>query len=471
MINHSENYINGKWVAASGTGTLAVTNPATDTVIAQVTESTAADVDAAVASARTAFESWSATEPSERAKYLQAIAQKLSEQSEELVGIISAEMGVPVTFARAAHLPLPINSFAQAAAILADFEFEDAYRGSTIVREPYGVIGAITPWNYPLHQIALKTAFGLAAGNTIVLKPSENTPLDAIALTKIIDSVGLPEGVFNVVFGTGPVVGEAIAAHPGVDAVSFTGSTRAGRRVGELASATIKRVSLELGGKSANILLDDADLATAVPAAVQAAMLNSGQTCSALTRLIVPRERLTEVEQIAKTVAESITVGDPSDENTVLGPLASRVQQDRVLGYIRTGIDEGARVVTGGQTQPQDGPGAYVTPTIFSDVTTDMTIHRDEIFGPVLAIEPYDTEDEAVAIANDSIYGLSGGVSSASSERAHNVARRMRTGQVFVNDAAWNLDAPFGGYKQSGVGREAGRFGLEEFLEVKAIQG
>ncbi|MXP22065.1 aldehyde dehydrogenase family protein [Gordonia sp. HNM0687] len=471
MRTHKDHYINGQWVPATGSSLLPVTNPATDEIIAEVAVGSADDVDRAVAAARAAFDGWAATPVSERARYLGAIAQGLTERADELAKVISSEMGSPLSFARAAQVPLPINSFAQSATIVTEFDFEQSYRGSTIVREPYGVIGAITPWNYPLHQIALKAAYGMAAGNTVVVKPSENTPLNAIILAEIVEAAGLPAGVFNVVFGTGPEVGEAIASHPDVDLVSFTGSTRAGRRVSELASGTVKRVSLELGGKSPNILLDDADLNAAVPAAVQAAMINSGQTCSALTRLLVPRAKLAEVEGIAKAVTESIAVGDPTDETTVLGPLSSRTQQERVLGYIRKGIDEGARVVTGGQTEPAEAGGAYVQPTVFSDVTPEMTIHREEIFGPVLAIEPYDTEEEAVAIANDTIYGLAGGVWSGSTERAQQVARKIRAGQIAVNDAGMNLDAPFGGYKQSGIGREAGQFGLEEFLEVKSIQG
>lgn len=471
MRTHKDHYIDGQWTPSTGDSLLPVTNPATDEVIAEVAAGSADDVDRAVAAARAAFDGWAATPVAERARLLGAVAQGLVDRADELAVLISSEMGAPVSFARAAQVPLPTNSFAQSAAILTDFGFESEYRGSTIVREPYGVVGAITPWNYPLHQIALKAAYGMAAGNTVVVKPSENTPLNAVVLAEIVDAAGFPPGVFNVVFGTGPEVGEAIASHPDVDLISFTGSTRAGRRVSELASNTVKRVSLELGGKSPNILLDDADLTAAVPAAIQAAMINSGQTCSALTRLVVPRSRLADVEDIAKTVVESIPVGDPTDESTVLGPLSSRVQQDRVLGFIQQGIAEGARVVAGGQTERGDRPGAYVTPTVFSDVTRDMTIHREEIFGPVLAIEPYDTEDEAVAIANDTIYGLAGGVWSGSTERAQRIARRIRAGQIAVNDAGMNLDAPFGGYKQSGIGREAGQFGLEEFLEVKSIQG
>ncbi|MFN3006310.1 aldehyde dehydrogenase family protein [Mycolicibacterium wolinskyi] len=469
MKNHDTNYIDGKWTVSSGTARIPVTNPANDEVIAEVVAGTAADVDAAVAAARAAFPGWSATPVGERADYLTAIAGKLTERAEDLARTISAERGCPISISRAVQLPLPINSFAEAANIVRDYEFEGEYRGSTIVREPFGVLGAITPWNYPLHQIALKVGYGLAAGNTVVVKPSEVTPLCAIALTEIVDEIGLPPGVFNIVFGTGAEVGEAIVGHDDVDIVSFTGSTRAGRRVQEVAARTVKRVSLELGGKSPNIILDDADLQAAVPASVKSMMLNSGQTCSALTRMIVPRDRLAEVEALAKATAEALPVGDPAEDGTALGPLSSRAQQKRVLGYIRTAIDEGARLVAGGDTD-SDAPGAFVRPTVFSDVTEDMTIHKEEVFGPVLAIEAYDSEDEAVRIANATDYGLAGAVWSGSTDRAEKIARRIRAGQVQINAGAFNANAPFGGYKQSGNGREAGLFGLEEFLEVKSIQ-
>ncbi|WKG06159.1 aldehyde dehydrogenase family protein [Mycolicibacterium sp. HK-90] len=469
MRNHDTNYIDGKWANSSGSTRIPVVNPANDVVIAEVVAGTAADVDAAVAAARAAFPAWSATPVGERADYLAAIAGKLAERSEDLARTISSEMGCPISISRAIQLGLPLNSFTEAANIVRGYEFENEYRGSTIVREPFGVLGAITPWNYPLHQIALKVAYGLAAGNTVVVKPSEVTPLCAIGLTEIIDEIGLPPGVFNVVFGTGADVGEAIAGHDDVDIVSFTGSTRAGRRVQEVAARTVKRVSLELGGKSPNIILDDANLESVVPASVKTMMLNSGQTCSALTRMIVPRNRLAEVEALAKETADALPVGDPADEGTALGPLSSRAQQERVLGYIRTATQEGARLVTGGETET-GAPGAFVRPTVFSDVTEDMTIHKEEVFGPVLAIEAYDSEDEAVRIANATDYGLAGAVWSSSPERAENVARRIRAGQVQINAGAFNANAPFGGYKQSGNGREAGIFGLEEFLEVKSIQ-
>jgi acyl-CoA reductase-like NAD-dependent aldehyde dehydrogenase len=339
------------------------------------------------------------------------------------------------------------------------------------VREPVGVVGAITPWNYPLHQIAAKVAYALAAGCTVVLKPSEVAPLNAFVLAEIIDSVGLPAGVFNLVTGLGPVVGEALAVHPEVDMMSFTGSTAAGKRVSELASGTVKRVALELGGKSPNVILDDAPLDKAVPDALNKAFLNSGQTCSALTRLLVPRERLAEVEELAKTAAENFTVGDPREPTTQLGPLVSATQRERVRGYINKGVAEGAKLVTGGAEAPEGlETGFFVRPTVFSEVTPEMTIHREEIFGPVLSIEPYDDEDDAVRIANDTVYGLAGGVWSADPARAKRVARRIRAGQIEINGGAFNPNAPFGGFKQSGNGREYGTFGLEEFLEVKSLQ-
>ena len=470
MQTHDKNYIDGKWVPSSGTTRIPVTNPANDEVIAEVTAGTVADVDAAVAAARAAFPGWSETPASERADLLTAIAGKLAERAEEIASTISSEMGCPISVSRAIQVPLPLNSFAESANIVREYEFETEYRGSTIVREPFGVLAAITPWNYPLHQIALKVAYGLAAGNTVVVKPSEVTPLCAIILTEIVDEIGLPPGVFNVVFGTGPDVGEALAGHDDVDIVSFTGSTRAGRRISEVAARTVKKVSLELGGKSPNVILDDTDLAAVVPASVQTMMLNSGQTCTALTRMLVPRDRVAEVEALAKATAEALPVGDPSDEGTAVGPLSSRAQQQRVLGHIRTALDEGARLVAGGEVD-LDAPGAFVRPTVFSDVTEDMTLHKEEVFGPVLAIEAYDSEEDAVRLANATDYGLAGAVWSGSRERADRIARRIRAGQIQVNDGAFNVNAPFGGYKQSGNGREAGVYGLEEFLEVKSIQG
>jgi acyl-CoA reductase-like NAD-dependent aldehyde dehydrogenase len=349
--------------------------------------------------------------------------------------------------------------------------WEEEVGNSRVLREPVGVLGAITPWNYPLNQIAAKVAPALAAGCTVVLKPSEVTPLNAFLLAEVIEAAGLPAGVFNLVTGTGPVVGEAIAAHPGVDMVSFTGSTRAGRRVSELASATVKPVAMELGGKSPNVILDDADLAKAVPDGVAKCFLNSGQTCSALTRMLVPRQRLAEAEELARATAETFTPGDPFESSTRLGPLVSEVQRERVRGYIGKGVEEGARLITGG-AEPPEGleRGFFVRPTVFSEVEAEMTIGQEEIFGPVLAIQPYEGEDDAVRIANSTDYGLAGGVWAADSERAIAVARRIRTGQIEINGGAFNPLAPFGGYGQSGHGRENGRYGIEELLQVKSLQ-
>ena len=364
-----------------------------------------------------------------------------------------------------------MQSFVSIADLTLSFPFEEHVYNSLVVREPIGVVVAITPWNYPLHQIAAKVAPALAAGCTVVLKPSEVAPLNAYVLADVFDSIGLPPGVFNLVTGAGAGVGETLIAHPEVDMVSLTGSTVAGRRIGAVAAQTIKRIALELGGRSPLIVLDDADIVEAVSAGLSGCFLNSGQTCIALTRLIVPRAKLAEVEAIAKAGTESLSVGDPFDPSTDLGPLVSALQRDRVVEYIVKGIAEGARLVAGGPTPP-DGldRGYYVRPTVFSDVTPDMTIVREEIFGPVLVIQPYDDEDEAIRLANDTIFGLNAAVYSGDEQRAIRVARRIRSGQVQINDGAFNIHAPFGGYGQSGNGREFGKWGLEEFLETKSMQ-
>jgi acyl-CoA reductase-like NAD-dependent aldehyde dehydrogenase len=354
--------------------------------------------------------------------------------------------------------------------VAADYNFTETIGTSEVIKEPVGVVVCITPWNYPLHQVVLKVAPALAAGCTVVVKPSELAPLSAFILAEVIDDVGLPPGVFNLVTGTGPEVGEALVAHPEVDMISFTGSTRAGRRISEVAAPMVKRVALELGGKSPNVILEDADLQSAITTGIMGCYLNSGQTCTALTRMIVPRSKLEEVERIAKEVAETYTPGDPFDANTRLGPLVSAQQQERVRGYIKNGIEEGAKLVTGGPEQPEGlDKGYFVKPTVFSDVSNDMTIAQEEIFGPVLSIIPYDDEEEAVRIANDTIYGLAAAVMSSDAEHAKAVAKRIRAGQVQINAGGFNPNAPFGGYKQSGKGREAGKYGLEEFLEIKAL--
>ena len=464
-------YIGGAWVPSTGTGSIDVIDSTTEEVIGTVPEGTTDDIDRAVAAARGAFPTWSSTPVAERVALLTAVSEALGARMDALGELITHEVGMPLVLSRLVQVGLPMASFGSMAQVTADFTWEQTVGNSLIVREPIGVVGAITPWNYPLHQIAAKVAPALAAGCTVVLKPSEVAPLNAFVLAEIFEEVGVPAGVFNLVTGFGPVVGEAIAAHPDVDMVSFTGSTRAGKRVSEVASATVKRVALELGGKSANVILGDADLAQAVPDGVGKCYFNSGQTCSALTRMLVPRDRLDEVEALARTTAESFAAGDPFDGETRLGPLVSAAQRDRVRNYIDKGVGEGATLLTGGAEAP-DGldKGFFVRPTVFTSVTRDMTIARDEIFGPVLVIIPYDTEDEAVEIANDTDYGLAGGVWSGDPERAKAVARRLRTGQVEVNGGGFNPMAPFGGYKQSGNGREFGSFGLEEFLEVKAMQ-
>jgi acyl-CoA reductase-like NAD-dependent aldehyde dehydrogenase len=470
MIVRDKIYIDGAWVPSAGTGTIDVVNSTTEEVMGTIPAGTADDVGAAVAAAKKAFPAWAATSVEERGKYLTRIAEGLTARMDEIATLVSQEVGMVKSLSLLVQAGLPLMSFQNTAAVVESFKFEEQLGSSLIVKEPVGVVGAITPWNYPLHQIAAKVAPALAAGCTVVLKPSEVAPLNAFILAEVIHDVGLPAGVFNMVAGTGPVVGEAIAAHPDVDMVSFTGSTRAGKRVSELASQRVARVALELGGKSPNIILEDADFSAAVADGVGKAFMNSGQTCSALTRMIVPRNRLAEVEQIAAATAAAFKTGDPFAEGNMLGPLVSKAQQDRVRGYINKGIEEGATLVTGGAEQP-DGldKGFFVQPTIFSNVTNDMTIAQEEIFGPVLSIIPVDSEEEAIQVANDTIYGLAGGVWAGDKDHAQAVARRIRTGQVEVNGGGFNPLAPFGGFKQSGRGRELGLFGLVEYLEIKSM--
>jgi acyl-CoA reductase-like NAD-dependent aldehyde dehydrogenase len=464
-------YIGGEWVSSSGGGVLEVINATTEQVMGSVPDGTAADVDAAVAAARAAFESWSQTSVQERADWMAKIAAALGARMDEIAALIAQEVGMPLKLSTMIQAGLPTTTFSSMPQLLAETEWEEQVGNSLIVREPVGVVAAITPWNYPLHQIAAKVAPAMAAGCTVVLKPSQVAPLNAALLADVIDEVGLPAGVFNLVTGRGSVIGEALALHPDVDAISFTGSTTAGRKVSEAAAGTIKRVALELGGKSPNIILEDADLEPAIKDGVAKCFLNSGQTCSALTRMLVPRSRLAEAEQIAGAVAEFFKPGDPFAEGTMLGPLVSEEQRELVRGYIEKGSAEGAKLVTGG-VEPPEGleQGYFVAPTVFSEVTTGMTIAQEEIFGPVLVLMPYEDEEEAVAIANDSIYGLAGGVWSGDQEHAKSVARRIRTGQVEINGGAFNPLAPFGGYKQSGYGRELGKYGLEEFLQIKSLQ-
>ncbi len=468
--SHNNLYIGGQWKPPAGKGSINVLSASTEEVIGSVPEGTPQDVDAAVRAARTAFDGgWSGTTVQERAEWLRKLAGALKERGERIATTIAQEVGSPLSMATSIQAGLPVvvtNSYAQ---LITEVKLEQEINNSLIVREPFGVVGAITPWNYPLHQIMAKVAPALAAGCTVVLKPSEVAPLNAYLLAEACEAIGLPAGVLNIVTGYGPIVGEAIASHPLVDMVSFTGSLRAGRRVGALAAESIKKVTLELGGKSAFVVLDDAPFEKAIPAGARNAMLNSGQTCSAWTRMIVPRSRQQEALNLASQAIGSLKLGDPLDGATRLGPLISATQRERVEGYIGKGKQEGARVVMGGGRPPQFAKGYYVEPTIFADVNSRMTIAQEEIFGPVLSVLPYDTEDEAVRIANDTIYGLAGGVWSGDSERAMRVARRMRTGQVDVNGGKYNPIAPFGGYKQSGIGREMGLHGLEEYLQIKSI--
>ena len=462
-------FIGGQWVPAPGADPLAVVNPATEQILATVPAGTAADVDAAVAAARAAFEAWSTTPASERAALLTATADALEARTGEVAALISAEMGTPLPFSIAVQVGNPLRVLRSYATILQTYAFEEQITNSIVVREAIGVVGCITPWNYPLHQVVAKVAAALAAGCTVVLKPSEVAPLSAFVLAELFEQVGLPPGVFNLLTGVGPVVGEAIAAHPDVDMVSFTGSTAAGKRVSELASATVKRVSLELGGKSAFVILDDADLGKAVKVGLGNAFINGGQTCTAWTRMLVPADRHDEVVALVKAAAAKYTVGAPDAEGTRIGPMANSNQLKRVRGYIEQALAEGAELVIGG-AEPVAGTGYYVRPTVFANVKPGSTLEQEEVFGPVLAVVPYADEDEAVTIANDTPYGLAGGVFSGDQNRALRFARRMRTGMVDVNGGRFNPLAPFGGYKQSGNGRELGEFGLEEFLEVKSLQ-
>ncbi len=463
--------IGGEWVEPDGREPIEVLNSSTEEPVGSAPACSAADVDAAVRAARAAFESWSQTSREQRAGYLSAIAAGLEERADEIATTIARELGMPLKLSRIIQVGLATTHFKTMPQVMEEVAWEEEIGNSRVLREPVGVLGAITPWNYPLNQIAVKVAPALAAGCTVVLKPSEVTPLNAFLLAEVIEAAGLPAGVFNLVSGTGPVAGEALAGHPGIDMVSFTGSTRAGRRVSELAAATVKPVAMELGGKSPNVLLDDADFERAIPDGVAKCFLNSGQTCSALTRMLVPRARLAEAEQLASAAAESFTPGDPFDENARLGPLVSDVQRQRVRGYIERGEAEGAKLLTGGAAAPEGlDRGYFVRPTVFSAVTPEMTIAREEIFGPVLAIQPYEDDEDAVRIANATDYGLAGGVWSADQERAIAVARRIRTGQIEINGGRFNPLAPFGGYGQSGHGRENGRYGLDELLQVKSLQ-
>ncbi len=471
MQQYDRLYINGEWSASSDPGFIEVIGSVSEEVIGRVPSGTRTDVDRAVAAARAAFEPWAALSAAERAEYLNKLSAGLAGRAEEIARTITAEVGMPLTLSRLIQAGAPTGVMQIYAGMILDYPMEERIGTSLVVREPIGVVACVTPWNYPLHQIVAKIAPALAAGCTVVVKPTSEAPLSSFILAEIVDDAGLPPGVFNLVSGRGRDIGEALASHPEVDMVSFTGSTSVGRRLSALASETIKKVSLELGGKSASVILDDADLLAAVKGTMTACMINSGQTCIAHTRMLVPESLYEKVAELAVSVARAFAPGDPFVEATRLGPLVSAKQRETVRKYIATGIEEGAELLTGGAEKPEGlEKGFYVAPTVFGRVTPAMTIAREEIFGPVLSIITYRDEDEAVRIANDTIYGLSGGVWSADEARAIRVARRMRTGQVDVNGAPFNIFAPFGGYKQSGNGRELGRYGLEEFLEIKSIQ-
>ena len=465
-------YIDGRWVDPVKPAAFDVIDPSTEAVIGRISLGSAEDVDRAVRAARAAFPAYSRTTKDERLALLQKIVAVYMTRYEELARTISQEMGAPLWLSKAAQAATGVGHLNQTIAVLKDYAFQEHQGTTLIVREPVGVCGLITPWNWPVNQIMCKVAPALAAGCTMVLKPTEIAPLNAMILAEIFHEAGVPAGVFNLVNGDGPNVGAAIASHPEVDMVSFTGSTRAGIQVAIAAAPTVKRVAQELGGKSANLILDDADLEKAVAGGVQGCVMNSGQSCNAPTRMLVPASRHDEAVAIARAAVANVKVGAPAAEGTTIGPVVSEAQWNKIQGLIQKGIDEGATLVAGGVGRPEGlDRGYYVRPTVFANVTNDMTIAREEIFGPVLAILPYRDEEEAIRIANDTPYGLSGYVMSGDLERARRVALRLRTGNVHLNGAGPDFTAPFGGYKQSGNGREWGRFGFEEFLEVKAVMG
>jgi aldehyde dehydrogenase (NAD+) len=472
MVQHLRFYIDGGWQDPLSEKTLPIVNPASEQVLYEVALGSAADVDKAVSAARRAFETFSLTTREQRAELISKIIEVYKSRRKDIGAAISDEMGAPLGFAERLQAGAGLGHLMTTLEVLKGYAFEERLGSAMIVREPVGVVGMITPWNWPLNQIACKVAPALAAGCTMVLKPSENTPSSALIFAEILDEAGVPQGVFNLINGLGPEVGAAMSAHPGIDMISFTGSVQAGIDVVQRAALTVKRVTQELGGKSPNIVLEDADLLKAIANGAASCFGNSGQSCNAPTRMLVPLGKMKEAAAIAKGVADKTKVGDPKSVDTTMGPVVNLVQWEKIQGLIKKGIDEGATLVTGGLGRPEGlNKGYYVRPTVFADVSNDMTIARKEIFGPVLSIIGYKDEDDAIRIANDTPYGLAGYVSSATLERARRVARRIRAGNININGAANERAAPFGGYKQSGNGREWGRFGLEEFLEVKAVAG
>ncbi len=472
MLDRLQFYIDGKWVDPATPKSLDVINPANEEAFARISLGSKADVDKAVAAARRAFETFSRTSREERLALMGRIVEVYQKRYGDIVEAISREMGAPLGLSKNAQAAMGIAHLTQAMKILKDYEFESVQGATAIMREPVGVVGMITPWNWPINQIACKVAPAIAAGCTMILKPSEIAPMNALLFAEVMHEAGVPAGVFNLINGDGPTVGEAMSSHPGIDMMSFTGSTRAGIAVAKAAADTVKRVAQELGGKSANIVLDDADLNKAVAQGVMNMYSNTGQSCNAPSRMFVPRAKHDQAAQIAKATTEKVKVGDPFADGTTMGPVVSEAQYNKIQGLIQKGIEEGATLVTGGLGRPEGlNRGYYVRPTVFANVTNDMTIAREEIFGPVLSILPYDTEEDAIKQANDTVYGLSGYVQSGDIEHARKVASRLRTGNVHLNGASIDLNAPFGGYKQSGTGREWGEYGFEEFLEVKAVLG
>lgn len=471
MITHDKLYINGQWVAPNSKDTIKVTDPSTEEICGEVPSGNDDDVNAAIKAAKEAFKTWGQSSAADRSALIKKLSDKVTENMAKIGELCALELGTPLQLSVAVHGGMGVGVVSSYIDVPFEMEKEEQLGNSVIIKEPIGVCSFITPWNFPLHQIVAKVMPALAAGCTMVLKPSSDTPLTAYYFAQLIDECGFPAGVFNLVTGPGRTIGETMCTHPDVDMVSLTGSTEAGQRVGQLAAQSVKRVGLELGGKSASVVLDDADVAAAAGAAGGGITMNSGQVCAALSRLIVPRAKQDEAVAAAKAAAEATKVGGAFEEGVTMGPVASKAQLDTVTDYIQQGIDEGATLVTGGTTPPEGrNTGYFVQPTIFSDVKNDMAIAQEEIFGPVLAIIPYDTEQEAIDIANDSIFGLAGAVWSGDADRAKRVAKQIRTGQVSVNGGGFNVNAPFGGYKQSGNGRELGPHALAEFVEIKSMQ-